>query len=149
MSEIKTIEKNLSNCTPVEFLVQTNKIRKAVAKWIVDTDVLEIRKRRPDGYKEITKDMPEDEVLKMRVLLKEQARKNLSAMLDAALEKHPQETMELIALMCFVDPENINDHKPTAYLKEIGEMFADKDIIDFFSSLMRLESAGILNSAKI
>lgn len=148
MSEIKTIEKNLSNCTPVEFLVQTNKIRKAVAKWIADTDVLAIRKRRPDGFKEITSDMSEDEVVKMRALLKEQARKNLSDMLDAALERYPQETMELIALMCFVEPENINDHKPTAYLKEIGEMIADKDIIDFFSSLMRLESAGILNSAK-
>ncbi len=139
--------KNLANCTPVEFLVQTNKIRKAVAKWIADTDVLEIRKRRPDGYKEITKDMPEDEAIKMRALLKEQARKNLSDMLDAALDKHPQETMELIALMCFVELENINDYKPTAYLKEIGEMIADKDIIDFFSSLMRLESAGILSTA--
>lgn len=142
----KSIGKNLANCTPVEFLVQTNKIRKAVAKWIKDTNVLEIRKRRPAGYKEITDDMSADEADKMRSLLKEQARKNLSDMLDAALEQHPQDTMELIALMCFIEPEHINDYKPTEYLKEIAEIWTDEDVLDFFMSLMRLESSGILNS---
>ena len=39
--------KHLANCDPVEFLVQTNKIRKAVSKWLTLTKVLEIRKTLP------------------------------------------------------------------------------------------------------
>ena len=43
MNDVKT----LANCTDVEFLRQTNKIRKAVEKWLTDTDIANIRKRMP------------------------------------------------------------------------------------------------------
>lgn len=36
--------KNLANCTPSEFLKQTNKIKKSVEKWLKATDIMEIRK---------------------------------------------------------------------------------------------------------
>ena len=143
--------KNLANCTPVEFLVQTNKIRKSVSKWLTDTKIMEIRKNKPDAVKEITPDMTADEKAKVvdenRAAYRAQAKKNLSTMLDVALEQYPNETMELIALVCFVDPDHINDYKATAYLKEIAEVIADEDVIDFFTSLMRLEQTGILNTA--
>ena len=40
--------KTLANCNPVEFLVQTNKIRKAVWDWLSLTQVMEIRKNLPE-----------------------------------------------------------------------------------------------------
>ena len=39
--------KNLANCKPSEFLVQTNKIRKSVEKWLKITDIMNIRKVVP------------------------------------------------------------------------------------------------------
>ncbi len=39
--------KTLSNCKPSEFLKQTNRIRKAVERWLTDTDIANIRKRQP------------------------------------------------------------------------------------------------------
>lgn len=148
--EIKKITKNLANCKPTEFLVQTNKIRKSVSKWLKDTDVLNIRKNLPELTK-VTDDMTDEEkkavIAENKEKTRAQARENFSKMLDAALETHAQETMELLAMMCFVEPEDIDNYKPTAYLKEFAEIIADKDVIDFFLSLMRLESSGILNTA--
>ena len=142
--------KNLANCKPAEFLVQTNKIRKAVSKWLKDTNVLEIRKRQPANLVEITDTMTDEEKETAQnaneIATREQTHQNLSDMLDAALESNPQETMNLIAMICFVDPEHVDEYKPTAYLKEIAQVLADEDVIDFFMSLMRLESAGILNT---
>lgn len=40
--------KTLANCTPVEFLRQTNKIRHAVEGLLLDSGVQEIRKRMPE-----------------------------------------------------------------------------------------------------
>ena len=142
--------KNLANCKPTEFLVQTNKIRKHVAKWLKDTKILDIRKEKPDLV-EITDDMTDDQKSAITAendeKLRVRARENLSKMLDAALEEHAQETMELLGLLCFVEPDHIDDYKPTAYLKEFAEIIGDEDVLDFFTSLIRLESSGILNTA--
>ena len=32
--------KNLANCTPKEFMVQTRLIKHAVEKWLTDTEIL-------------------------------------------------------------------------------------------------------------
>ena len=40
--------KNLANCKPSEFLVQTNKIRKSVEKWLTVTDIMNIRRTQPE-----------------------------------------------------------------------------------------------------
>ena len=87
--------KNLANCKPTEFLKQTNRIRKVAEKWIGDTGILDIRKNKPVFPENAT----EEEKTK---LLQEQVKKNLSDMLDAILDKHPEETLELMALLCFV-----------------------------------------------
>ena len=130
--------KNLSNCELAEFLKQTNKIRKQVSKWITDTKIMEIRKRVPD-----LTDLTEDE---KKAKLREQGKKNLSDILDNAFDTHPQETAELLGLMCFVEPKDLNKHKAAEYLKAFGEMISDEDVLDFFTSLMRLEQTGILNT---
>lgn len=134
--------KNLANCSPVEFLRQTNKIRHAAQSWLKDTKILEIRKNKASLI-ELTDDMSEEEktdaIETNKQKARSQAMKNISDMLDAALDTHAEQTLELLALMCFVEPEDVDKYKPTAYIKEFGEMISDKDILDFFISLMRLE----------
>lgn len=143
--------KNLANCTPVEFLVQTNKIRHVVEEWLDLTKVLEIRKHRADllPLKDNATDKERIEVEEENnKRIREQAKKNISDMLDVALEENAEKTMEVIAMMCFVEKNDINNHKITAYLKEFGEMISDEDILDFFISLMRLGEKGIIGQSK-
>lgn len=124
--------KNLANCKPSEFLKQTNRLRKSVQKWLTDTDIINIRKRLPEGLDKITD--PEEH----KRLMGEQARKNLSAILDAAMEDHPDETLELLALMCFVEPENVDDYTITDYMTSLNELLNSQAVIGFFTSLTQL-----------
>ena len=123
--------KNLANCKPSEFLRQTNRIRKSVSKWLTDTDIINIRKRMP----EIPSDATDEE---RKEALDKQASKNFSAILDSILDDHPDETLELLALMCFVEPEDIDNHEVTEYLDSYQELIGNKSVINFFTSLMQL-----------
>ena len=87
--------KNLANCTPKEFMVQTRLIKKSVERWLTETDIMNIRKNMP----ELPEDIDEEE---KKAKLKEQSSKNLSAMFDAIFDEHPYDTVELLALVCFV-----------------------------------------------
>ena len=125
--------KNLANCKPSEFLKQTNKIRKSVSKWLADTDVMNIRKRQPS----IPEGASDEE---RRKLIEEQVVKNLNAMFDAVLDEHPDETLELLALLCFVEPKDIDKHPITEYLDSFSELISNSSVIGFFTSLTQLES---------
>ncbi len=132
--------KNLANCKPSEFLVQTNKIRKSVAKWLTVTEIHEIRKRLPKYDDKMDAE-------KRAEVRREQMRKNLSAILDAVLEEHPMETLEVMALACFIDPDKADDYPMSVYLQSISELIADESVLGFFTSLVSLESKGILTLA--
>lgn len=132
--------KNLANCKPSEFFVQTNKIRKSVAKWLTVTEIHEIRKRLP----QYDDKMDADERAKVR---REQMQKNMEAILDAVLEKHPMETIEIMALACFIDPKDADNHPMSEYLKSISELMADESVLSFFTSLVSLGNSGILTLA--
>ena len=133
--------KNIANCAPVEFLVQTNKIRKHVQKWLDLTKILEIRKHQP----EIPDDADDAKKLELK---RAQAKENLNEMLDAMLETHPQETAELLGLMCFVEPEKLNEHKMTEFFGAFNEIINCKEVIDFFISLTKLANLNTSGSAK-
>lgn len=123
--------KNLANCKPSEFLKQTNKIKKSVEKWLTATEIMEIRKRLPvypDGVDEEKK----------KAIIQKQANENLSAMFDAIFDSHPDETLELLALLCFVEPENVDDYPIKDYLSSIAEMLEDAEVVSFFTSFMQL-----------
>lgn len=140
--------KTLVNCTPEEFLVQTNKIRKCVGKWLTDTDILNIRKRMPEYEKADTTASIEDrkKVLERnKELERQQTRENLSAILDAMLEDHPKETLEVIAHCCFIDPKEINNYAVRDILLNVAELLNDDVVISFFTSLARL---GNLNTVR-
>ena len=133
--------KNLANCTPREFMVQTNLIRRSVEKWLKATDIMSIRKRTPK-LPEIPEGASEEEkaeVLKKRdELLSEAVMNNLFAMIDAAFDQHPDETLELLALLCFVPVNEVDNHPVTYYMRTIRELVQDEEVISFFTSLARL-----------
>lgn len=131
--------KNLANCTPTEFLTQTNKIRKSVERWLNATDILNIRKNVPPAKEGQTREERKAE-------LDKQAKANLNKMFDAILEEHPKETLELIALMSFVEAKNVDDYPMSFYFEAFTELINDKAVINFFTSLVSLAQTDILTS---
>lgn len=134
--------KNLANCKPSEFLVQTNKIRKAVDKWLTDTDIMNIRSRLP----EVKEDMTADQVEQAKV---KQMKANFNAILDAMLDEHPDETLEVLALICFVEPKDFDNHSVSEYLASISEVLNNEAVIGFFTSLAQWGSMNGLNVARV
>ena len=133
--------KTLANCSPREFLVQSNRIRKAVSKWLTLTKLLEIRKNLPK--------LPEDATREEReAAAAEQIQSNARAMLDSILDEHPEETAELLGLLCFVEPEDLDNHPMTEFFGAISEILNSKEIIDFFTSLVNLGSENTSGAAK-
>lgn len=139
--------KNLVTCKPTEFLRQTNRIRKSVEKWLKAIEFDAIRKRKVEGLETITKDMTQEEVDGIRKRnaerFRKQSTKNAHDLVEAAMEKCPDETLEVLALACFVEPEHIDDHKISYYLANLSDILADKDVLSFFTSLAQLEGTGI------
>lgn len=123
--------KNLANCTPREFLVQSNKIKKSVEKWLTVTDIMSIRKDMSDVPDDVTGEERKD-------LLVKQAKKNLSTIFDAVLDQHPDETLDLLAMLCFIDPSDIDNYTMSDLLLSVNELINDEAVIGFFTSLARL-----------
>lgn len=138
--------KNLANCKPSEFLVQTNKIRKAVGKWLTDTRILDIRRRLP-VYEQATPDMSAEEkvalIRRNKELLDKQSRENLSSILDAMLDEYPEETLEILALLNFTDLEHIDDYSMSDILASITELINNEAVLGFFTSLASLANSNI------
>lgn len=141
--------KNLATCKPTEFLKQTNRIKKAAEKWLTDTDILNIRKNLPK-LETISKDASVEERNRIfeenQKRTREKVRENTSKVLDAILEEHPDETLELIALLCFVEPKDVDNYTVGEYLTAISEMLTDKAVIGFFTSLAQWGLTGIKNA---
>ena len=126
--------KTLANCTTVEFLKQSNKIRHAVSEYLTETKILDIRKNKP-----VIKDgMSEDE---KKAALKEQARKNISDMLDAALEENAEATTRTLALLCFVEDAKEAENLDPA---EVLDVLMSERVLNFFTRLMQ---SGLIDTA--
>lgn len=147
MSELKT----LATCKPSEFLRQTNRIKKSAEKWLTDTDIINIRKRMP-VLEMVPQDGTDEErnavFNRNKAKAQEQAKANISAMLDAILDDHPDETLELLALCCFVEPENVDDYTVGEYLTAFNSLINDKAVLDFFTSLASLAQMNTSKASK-
>lgn len=133
--------KTLVTCKPTEFLVQTNKIRKYAEKWLKDTQILEIRKNVPELKSAPHGATPEEKrrvVEENKALLQEQSSKNLKKMLDAIMDEYPEETLRLLALCCFIEPNEIDDHTVEEYLDALAGLIGNASVISFFTSLVLL-----------
>jgi len=139
--------KTLADCKPSEFLRQTNRIRKAVFNWLTVTDIAAIRSRLPK-YETVNEKAPPEEraaaIKRNAARLKEQRMENANAILEAMLEQHPDETLEILALCCFVEPADVDNHPIGEYLIAFARLISDDAVIGFFDSLARLEQTGIL-----
>ena len=131
--------KNLANCKPSEFFKQTLLIKRNVEKWLTSEDVAEIRKRVPDLEK-VTDNMTPAEkgdiLVRNEVKMKEQAMKNFMDILEVMLDKKYEETLAVLALCCFVEPEDVDNHTMSEYFSCIYELIQDKAVQDFFRLLM-------------
>ena len=130
--------KNLANCKPSEFLRQSNRIRKVAEKWLSVTNIMNIRSNQPTYPKDATKEQ-------IDAAIKEQVRANLNKMLDAILEENADETLELLALCCFIEPDEIDNYKVSDILTTVTELINDQAVLGFFTSLARLGQTGILS----
>ena len=138
--------KNLANCKPSEFLKQSIRIKRNVEKWLTSEDIKEIRKRLPK-YEKILNTMTAEEkgeiLLRNQQMKNEQMIKNFMDILDVMLDKKYEETLAVIALSCFVEPENVDDYEISEYLGSIADMLEDKNVIRFFTSVARLGQTNI------
>lgn len=131
--------KNLANCSPREFLVQTNKIRKHVQNWLTVTGVLDIWKRLPSLPSDIS-----DEDRKKAVA--QQSKDNISAIFDAIFDEHPEESAELLGLLCFIEPKDLDNYKMSDLLGAFAELLECEEVLNFFISLIRLGKSNILTA---
>ena len=123
----------MANCSTAEFLRQSNKIRHAVAEYLDFTKILDIRKNKPV----FTEGMTDDE---KKAAIKAQARKNISDMLDCALEDNAEATVRILALLCFIE-----DADEAAQLEpfDVLDVLLSERVLNFFTRLM---ASGILDT---
>lgn len=133
--------KNLATCKPTEFIAQTAKIKDAVKGWLDVTGLMKIRQKKP-VYEIVAADASAEEraaVIKRNAeKQKKQAMDNLSEMLDQMLVEHPQETLNVLALCCFVEPDHVDDYTVNEYLDCLLELVQSKSVMNFFTLLAQL-----------
>lgn len=143
------MSKNLANCTPEEFLDQSYLIMDAAEKFMKVNDILGIRSRRVEGLQEIPKDN-EEEADKIRhenaKKITAQRMKNVKELLTSMLHTNKKETLELLAISCFIAPEDVNNYTMPFFLRNIGEMISNQDVLAFFTSLAEVEQTGIFSA---
>lgn len=143
------MSKNLANCTPEEFLDQSYLIMDAAEKFMKVNDILGIRSRRVEGLQEIPKDN-EEEADRIRhenaKKITAQRMKNVKELLTSMLHTNKKETLELLAISCFIAPEDVNNYTMPFFLRNIGEMISNQDVLAFFTSLAEVEQTGIFSA---
>lgn len=142
--------KTLANCTPREFLKQTNRIRIAADEWLTATKILEIRQRMPElpeATKLDSKEELKENIEARRKAFADQMRDNTFAMLEAMLDTNADKTEELLCLVCFVEPKDADKHTMSEYLACLGELLTDAGVLSFFDSLVKLGVSNMGNFA--
>ena len=126
--------KTIATLTGVEFLKQCNKIRHRAAELLHTTAVLDIRKNLPAFTGEETTE-------ERKTMLDKQGKENINAMLDRLLDEYPEETYELLKLLCVPeDGENITglDLVITGM-----EVITTPKVLNFLLSLTKLANTDI------
>lgn len=140
--EGKRIVKTLVNCTPTEFLKQTVLLKKKIKKWVDDIGLDELKKIDPEYEKLKGNESAEEKISiiqRNNDLRKQLQTEKMWEIFDNAFEKYPNETLEILALVCFVEPNEIDDYPISEYLGAVNSMINDEAVITFFISLVQLE----------
>ena len=135
--------KNLANCTPREFLKQTYRIKKCVEKWLQETDLLNIRKNVPvlQSVAGLEGEAKEKVIQANKQVMQKQVKENLMKMLDKVLDEHADDTIELLALCCFVEPE---DKTLTLEIMNLPSKLKEAALLCWFHGMTYEEAAGTL-----
>jgi hypothetical protein len=134
--------KNLANCTPSEFIKQTVKLKDVVPKWLQATEIMKIRATKPKLIavpENATKDEQEEITKENSDIIRKQVIENLNMMIDKMFAEHPQETLEVLALSCFVEPDDVDNYTMDEYFCCLEEMAQAKSVVNFFSLLAQRE----------
>lgn len=133
--------KNIANCKPSEFLAQTYKMKSLVSKFFAKDDIAKIRARMPQ-IEPIPSNASDEEVARITrenaQRMRNTAKKNAMEILDIAMSVSAEDTLALLALACFVEPEAVDEHPMSFYFDSIGELMGDASVIRFFTSLAQL-----------
>ena len=142
--------KNLANCKPSEFLAQSFKIKKSVQEWLDVTEILKIRQNAPElkDLKGLSGEERMQAVEENKKAIEKQRNANLSKMLDRMLDTNAEKTLEVLALCCFVEPENVDEYPMTEYIACINELLSDDNVMGFFTSLAQLGMKNMANVSK-
>lgn len=139
--------KSLANCTPTEFFTQTLKIKRNVEKWLTSDDIKEIRSRKPLDLEKKTDDMSVEEqkalLARNAKRLEEQSMKNFMEIIEIMLAKKLDETLSVLAMCCFVEPEHVDDYIMDDYFGTIADLIANPNVMRFFASLAQLGQTSI------
>ena len=123
--------KTIAKLNATDFLRRCNKIRYAAYDLVKDTGVMKIRERMPEFTGKETKEERE-------AMLEVQARKNVSDMLDALLDEHAEQTVEVLKLMCVPEEWEDIDTMDGIDVATAGlEIISAPKVMDFFVSLVR------------
>jgi hypothetical protein len=125
--------RTIANLNGVEFLRAINRTRHAVEKLMKVTDVLGIWKKNPTFKGDET---PEE----MHEMQRAQIKKNLNDILDALLEKHPEETFECIMALCVRD-EGEPEPDGIELIMAAFNLISDERVLNF---LLQLGKSGLI-----
>lgn len=125
--------KTIATLRGPEFLRACNRVRYAVEKFAKETNVMDLRKVMPV----ITEDMDDEQRMDA---IREQSKKNISAMLDRVLEEKPEATYDLLCALMVNDTGEELDGVDliTAAL----EILSNKKVLDFLLQLARSVQTG-------
>ncbi len=138
--------KNLAECKPSEFIRQTSKIRRSVGKWIELCGIDKIRAKLPTLETvplSATAEERADVIRRNAEAERRLMREKINDILAAALDEHPDETLEILALCCFVDPRDVDSHTVGEYLEAFSRLISDAAVMSFFISLVKLGQTDI------
>lgn len=116
----------------VEFLGQLYTVVDKVKRCISETGIMDIRKRVPQFTGEETEE-------ERKQKLNEQAKKNVMDMAKRLMVEKPQAAIELFQSLCILE-EDEEYPKGFALLAVAFKCLENKEIMDFFMSLMSLEN---------
>jgi hypothetical protein len=113
-----------------------------VPKWLQATEIMKIRATKPKLIavpENATKDEQEEITKENSDIIRKQAIENLNMMIDKMFAEHPQETLEVLALSCFVEPDDVDNYTMDEYFCCLEEMAQAKSVVNFFSLLAQRE----------
>lgn len=115
-----------------ESLRAMNDVAEDVENYLQTTGIMEIRKRMPAFTGN------ENSALR-KIMLDEQAKKNVREIRKVALCEYAKETSEIIKKICVPEEgESIENMTGADCMRVVMEIFSDKKTMDFFVSLVRL-----------